>query len=81
MIVGTCFSTYPLDTTKLFDTCVKSILLYGSDFWGGLPLPKNNPIENLHLRFCKHLLGVQKYTTTTGVLLELGKNSPIPIRK
>ena len=41
-----------------------------------LPLPKNNPIETLHLMFCKHLLGVHKSTTTDGVLKELGR---IPI--
>ena len=71
--LGICFNTYPDDTIKLFDTIIKPILLYGSDFWGCLSLPKNNPIENLHLMFCKHLLGVQKYTTTDGVLLELGR--------
>ena len=71
--LGTCFNTYLGDTIQLFDTLIKPILLYGSDFWGCLSLPKNNPIENLHLMFCKHLLGVQKYTTTNGVLLELGR--------
>ena len=71
--LGTCFNTYLSDTIQLFDTLIKPILLYGSDFWGCLPLPKNNPIENLHLMFCKHLLGVQKHTTTNGVLLELGR--------
>ena len=35
--------------------------------------PKNNPIENLHKKFCKDLLGVQKQTTNSGVLLELGQ--------
>ena len=55
---------------------VKPILLYCSDFWGCLKLPKNNPIERLHLSFCKQLLGVRKQTNTDGVLLELGQ---IPI--
>ena len=71
--LGICFKEYPADTIYLFDTLVKPVLLYGSDFWGCLSLPKNNPIENLHLMFCKHLLGVQKHTTTDGVLLELGR--------
>ena len=57
----------------LFDSLIRPILLYGSDFWGCLPLPKNNPIENIHLMFCKHLLGVHKSTTNDGVLLELGR--------
>ena len=72
--LGICFNTYPQETIKLFDYLIKPILLYGSDFWGCLSLPKNNPIENLHLMFCKHLLGIHKSTTTTdGVLLELGR--------
>ena len=36
-------------------------------------LNQNNPIEILHRAFCKQLLGVQKQTTNTGVLLELGQ--------
>ena len=74
--LGICFTTYFSDTIQLFDTLVRPILLYGSDFWGCLSLPKNNPIENLHLMFCKHLLKVQKHTTTNGVLLEL-KRTPL----
>ena len=51
---------------------IKPILLYGSDFWGCLKMPRNNPIENLYMQFCRQILGVQKNTTTAGVLLELG---------
>ena len=47
-------------------------MLYGSDFWGCLKMPKNNPIENLFTKFIKTLLGVQKQTSNTGALLELG---------
>ena len=54
---------------------VKTILIYASDFWGCLKLPKNNPIERLHNMFCKQLLGVQKQTNTVGILLELGLNT------
>ena len=57
----------------LFDTLIKPILLYASDFWGCLKQPKNNPIEKVHLRFCKDLLGVQKQTVNLGVYLELGR--------
>lgn len=60
-------------TVYLFDMLVKPILLYGSDYWGCLKFPRNNPIENLYIKFCKDLLGVQKQTTNAGVLLELGK--------
>ena len=34
-------------------------------------MPKNNPSENVHMRFSKELLGVQKQTTNFGLLLEL----------
>ena len=51
---------------------IKPILLYCSDFWGCLKLPKNNPIESLHLSFYKQLLGVRKQRSTDGVLQELG---------
>ena len=47
--------------------------MYSSDFCGCLKLPANNPIENLHSRFCKNILGVHKSTTNVGVLLELGR--------
>ena len=58
--LGTCFHSYPNDSIKLFHAIINPILLYASDFWGCLSLPSNNPIENLHLMFCKHLLGVHK---------------------
>ena len=63
-------------TLRLFNALIKPILLYSSDYWGCLKMPNNNPIENVHMRFCKDILGVQKQTTNVGVLLELGE---IPI--
>ena len=74
--LGPLFLQHPKVTIKIFDTLVKPILLYASDFWGILKFPKNNPIENVHIKFCKELLKVQKQTTNIGVLLELGQ---IPI--
>ena len=71
--MGWFFQKFPLVSIKLFETLVKPILLYASDFWGILKLPKNNPTELIHHMFCKHLLGVQKQTTNVGVLLELGQ--------
>ena len=76
--LGPLFKNKPLISIKLFNSLVKPILLYAGDFWGILKLPQNNPIENLHLSFCKQLLGVQKQTTNIGVLLELGQVS-LPI--
>ena len=60
---------------------VMPILLYLSDFWGSLKLPKNNPIEKTHNMFCRQLLGVQKQTSTQGVLLELGLTPLVPFAK
>ena len=71
--LGTSFNQDISMTLFLVDTLIKPILLYGSDFWGCLKLPKINPIENLHMMICKQLLGVQKQTTNVGVLLELGR--------
>ena len=71
--MGPFFIKHPLVTMKLFQTLIKPILLYSSDFWGVLKMPKNNPLENLHMKFCKQLLGVQRQTTNIGVLLELGQ--------
>ena len=70
--MGAYFRLHPLTTISLFDSLVKPILLYSSDFWGCLKMPKNNPIENTYMAFCKTLLGVQKHTSNIGTLLELG---------
>ena len=46
-----------IDTSlTLIDSLVKPIMLYNSDLWGCMKLPKNNPIENLHMKMCKQLL-------------------------
>ena len=71
--MGNYFRLYPSITTHIFDTLIKPILMYNSDYWGCLKPPNNNPIENMHLKFCKELLGVHKLTATYGVLLELGR--------
>ena len=70
--LGTHFRLNISNTIHLFNYMIKPILLYCSDFWGCLKAPKNNPIENLHLSFCKQLLGVRKQTSTDGILQELG---------
>ena len=62
-----------ITTLELINSLTKPILLYMSDFWGCLKLPKANPIENPHMMICKQLLGVQRQTTNIGVLLELGR--------
>ena len=71
--LGVLFRKHILTTIHLFDSLVKPILLYASDFWGCLKLPKVNPVETLHIKFSKDLLGVQTQTSNLGVLLELGR--------
>ena len=73
--MGHYFRLHPTITLQLFDTLIKPILLYNSDFWGCLKIPLSNSIENTHMRFCKDLLGVQKQTSNIGVLLELGRTT------
>ena len=74
--MGRYFMLCPSTSLHLFDSLIKPILLYNSDFWGCQKMPENNPIQNAHIRFCKELLGVQRQTTNIGVLLEIGR---IPI--
>ena len=74
--LGISFRDHVDDTIGLFDSLVKPILLYGSDFWGCLKQPKNNPIENLHMQFCRQILGVQRNATNSGVLYLNRTDSP-----
>ena len=71
--LGLSFNQDVRMTLTLINSLIKPILLYASDFWGSLKLPQNNPIENLHMMMLKQLLGVQKQTSNTGTLLELGR--------
>ena len=59
----------------LYDSMIKPILTYASDFWGCLKLPihSKNPIEIMQMKVLKQILGVRTQTTNLGVLLELGK--------
>ena len=70
--MGHYFRLHPATTLDLFDSLIKPILLYSSDFWGCLKMPQNNPIQNMYMTFCKTLLGVQKQTSNIGTHLELG---------
>ena len=73
--MGESFKRNVSTSLNLFDSLIKPILLYASDFWGPLKLPANNPIENLQMRVYKELLGVSKQTTNIGVFLELGRTT------
>ena len=77
--MGESFNRDVVTALNLYDSMIKPILTYASDFWGFLKMPGSNPIETLFISFCKQLLGVQKQTTNAGVLLELGQ-LPLLIR-
>lgn len=68
---------------KLFDTCIKPILLYCSEVWAPELLFKNNKTleskyndfipDKIHLKFCKLLTGVNRAAVNLAVLSELGR--------
>ena len=62
----------------IFNSLIKPIILYMSDFWGCLKLPSDNPIDKVQNSFLKQLLGVQTQTATVGILLETG-NVPLTL--
>ena len=76
--MGESFNRDVVTALSLYESMIKPILTYASDFWGCLKLPKTNPIENLHMKVLKQILGVHKLTTNLGVLLEIGK-TPLDI--
>ena len=68
----------------LFDTNIKPILLYGSDVWGAYKFNKVSTIaevfnsknilaETMHLKVCKHILGVHSKSSNKAVVAELGR--------
>ena len=67
---------------KLYEQCVKPILLYYSDVWcldrvlliASILEQKYDvlPIEKVQLKFCKMLLGVHKSAVNNAVRAELG---------
>ena len=71
--LGISFRNHVPTTLYLFDSLIKPIILYASDFWATLNLPQNNPVEVFHRKFCKQLLGVHTQTTNLAVYLELGR--------
>ncbi len=83
--MGASFSQHIPTTLFLVESLVQPIILYCSDFWGCLNLPKSlsfetlynyqcksSPVEKLYSSICKQVLGVQKQTSNVGVLLEMG---------
>ena len=73
--MGESFNRDVLTALNLYDSMIKPILLYSSDFWGCLKLPRDNPIETFQMKVFKQILGVHKQTTNLVVLLELGRTN------
>ena len=70
--MGASFHQNVATTLSLVEILIKQILLYASEFWGCLKLPKDNQVQILFMSICKQILGVDKQTTNVGVLIELG---------
>ena len=62
-------------TTQLFEIYIKPILLYCSEIWGldGKFNEMRDPIEQVHSKFCKILLGVSKNAVNKACRAELGR--------
>ena len=69
--LGYGFMKYPRVAIKLYEAIVKQILLYASDYWGAFE-NKTNPIEQVHISFCKQMLGLSKRATNNASLIEVG---------
>ena len=70
----------------VFDKMIMPIALYNSEIWGTMCFPVNeknldlmevspqkNPVEDIQIRFCKRLLGVNDKSTNWAVTSELGR--------
>ena len=61
----------PLDLRlELFDSMVVPILLYGCEVWG---FENFELIESLHLKYCKYIMKLSRYTPSVMVYGELGR--------
>jgi hypothetical protein len=70
VLLRKCVGLTPKHQCSLFDRMISPILNYGCEIWG---LNKADPIEKVHVGFCKNILHV-KSTTQNGVIYgELGR--------
>ena len=72
---------------KLFDKLIKPIATYGCEIWGNSPIllnkskqkfplwhfMENLPVEKVHIRFCKYVLGLHAKASNNATLGELGR--------
>ena len=68
------FYENPNLTIKLFDSLVKPVLLYASDFWGYFEFASSDksPLEKLNTTLCKYLLGAKKQVSNVASKIEMG---------
>ena len=68
--MGCFFRSKVKVTLQLFDSLVKPILLYGSEIWGieNDEPDSRNPIEAVHITFCKPLLGTSRSSTNNACI-------------
>ena len=59
---------------ELFDKMILPILLYGSEVWG---YEFRKDIENVHVKFCRYILGVSSRAPTCAVLGEWCGRMPL----
>ena len=62
-------------TIRLFDSLIKPILLYASDFGGCFEFVSSdkNPIEKLNTTMCKYILGLKKQVSNVAAKIEMGR--------
>jgi hypothetical protein len=63
---------------RLFDTLVASVINYGAEVWGHYVA---NDVEQVHLKFCRYIIGVKKSTIISTVYGELERMPLLIIRK
>ena len=61
--------------SQLFDSVVSPVMTYGSEVWGNVDVTE---LESVHLKFCKYILGTNKFTTNVMIYGEHGRH-PINI--
>jgi len=65
-------SLSPKALLKIYDTCIKSILLYACEIWGKDSSNDKCPVETTQNRFCKNILGVHRNSCNQACRAELG---------
>ena len=57
----------------IFDVKVLPVLLYGAEVWGDLNHNFDNQVDQVHVKFCKYILGLPPYCINEVALGEFGR--------